>query len=605
MAGKLPDLSTATTTNILQDISRYQPMVMSRNIHSPTSRTENCESHHQSCRPIDKTTTFVLIIDGNATQEFPEALRILRQTVHWNSRAKFILLLFQTYQRLEENINSIFDICWNNQMLDVLLIHMQTETLSIKVQDISAYSYNPFSQHTNTATITIQLSSDSYRNVMCRYEQQFNTLRNLNGYPLRVSTFHHEPKSTLRAKEDGMNYIIGGHDGKLLLLLAKHMNFTPIIKLPKDKVDMSFRRSDGVITGSIGDVAYNRADVSFNSQFLRSDYINDVDFTYPHDKEGFCIIVPKSRRISKFMYLFLPFHSTLWLACGVSIVVIATFWYLTTLKQTGIANYIHVLINALAVFLVNPLRSNTFHKYGKIVFFTWIYSSMVLTAIYRSSLITSLVIPKFYEDINTLKDFDEAGLKLVMFPGIKESAVLGTMSPLRISLNKKTFTTQNFSECIDDLIRYKDRGCACNIMSAKWIVLQGRYFSKGIPQLHLVQECLSWYVEAYEVRRESPFLPYFNFLISGVIESGLSKKWRDDDQSAVAGQKRRMIQASNQKVILQLSHLQAAFFTLIIGLFISILVFLWECGLFSFHQRYFKRQYQKRWLSTTYNYGSV
>jgi hypothetical protein len=392
--------------------------------------------------------------------------------------------------------------------------------------------------------------------------------------------FDHQPKSILKVREDGTIYSIGGEDGILLLVLAKQMNITPIVQMPKDKVDMSFRRADGVVTGSTGDIVYDRADISFNSRFLRYDYINDVDFTYPHDKEGFCIIVPKAERIPEYLCLFLPFHPVLWLACGVSIIVTATFWYLTKLKLTGRASYIHVLLNAFAVFLAVPLRSHIFHKHGRIFFFTWMYSSMVLTAIYQSSLITYLMSPQFYKDIDTLQDFDKSGLRLVMFPGIKESALLDTLNPLRVSLNKKTTTTtQNFSACIHNAIRYRDRGCAFNQLSADWTVRQEQYFSDGVPQLHLMSECLSWYAEAYEVRRDSPFLPYFNTVISRVTESGLTRKWRDDVRYTVIAQERRIHRASNQKLKLQLMHFQAAFFSLIIGLLMSMLVFLWEIKL--------------------------
>jgi hypothetical protein len=392
--------------------------------------------------------------------------------------------------------------------------------------------------------------------------------------------FDHQPKSILKVTEDGKIDSIGGEDGILLLVLAKHMNITPIIQMPKDKTDMSFLRPDGVVTGSTGDIIYDRADISFNSRFLRYDYINDVDFTYPHDKEGFCIIVPKAERIPEYLCLFLPFHPVLWLACGVSIIVTATFWYLTKLKVTGRASYIHILINTCAVFLSVPLRLNTFHKHGRMFFFAWMYSSMVLTALYKSSLTTYLLIPQFYEDIDTLQDFDDSGLTLVMFPGIKESVLLNPLNPLRVRLSKKTtITTQNFSACLHNVTRYKDRGCAFNHLSADWTVRQEQYFSDGVPQLHLVRECLSWYAEAYEVRRDSPFLPYFDTVISRVTESGLTKKWRDDVQSAVIAKERRMYDASNQNVILRLMHFQAAFFTLTIGLLISMFVFLWEVRL--------------------------
>lgn len=589
-AGRLQDSTSVPFLNILRDISNKQPVILYHHTNSSSTNGDNQPSR----RPIGRTTMFVLFVNGNSDKEFSETLRILKQSEHWNARAQFILLLFQTYKNLEEKIGLIFRICWHNQMLNVALINMETKFKLITVADLNVYSYNPFNQHSNTTNI-IGVSFESFKNLMCRSDRQHFYLNNLplrdmKGYPLRVSMFDHRPKSILKVGEDEKIYSIGGEDGILLKVLAKHMNITPIIQTPKDKVDMSFRRSDGIVTGSTGDIIYDRADVSFNSRFLRFDYINDVDFTYPHDKEGFCIIVPKAERIPEYLCIFLPFRPVIWLACGVSIIVTATLWYLTELRRKGRSSYIHVILNAYAVFLATSLRSNTSHNYGRIIFITWAFSSMILISTYQSSLITYLMSPQFYDDIDTLQEFDKSGLKLVMFPGMKESAVVDNLDPLRVSLDKKTIlTTQNFSSCIHDVIRHKDRGCAYNKLSADWTVRQAEYFSNGELQLHVVRECLSWYAEAYEVHRDSPFLPYFNAIIIRISESGLIRKWRRDVQFKVISKQRRIYATSKQKTVLQLKHFEAAFFSLIIGLFISMLVFLWEIKLSVFPHRQRKR----------------
>jgi hypothetical protein len=580
MAGELPFSSTVQSLDVLRDISNSQPVVLSYDRYSPLAFTGKCDLD-KSCRPLGKATTFVLFGPINDTNAISETLRNLKQFVYWNSVAQFIFILFERRQNVE-NMNWLFHVCWQNRLIDVLVIYIQNEPGSTKIDDMRVYSYNPFNQHINASTV-VRLSFDTLNSIMGRHNRQFlylNRLRDLNGYPLRVSMFDHQPKSILNLTEEGKVYSTGGEDGILLSALAQHMNISPIVRIPNDMVDMGFRRPDGVVTGSTGDIVYRRADVSFNSRFLRYGYMIDVDFTYPHDNEGFCIVVPKARQIPQYLCLFLPFSSVLWIACGASVLFTATLWYLTEMRLMGSSSYTNALINTCAVFLAVPLRSHTFQKQGKIFFFTWMYVSMVLTTMYQSFLITSLAVPQFYKDINTLQEFDESGLKLVMFPGMKDSALLDTLNPLRFRLSKKTIvTTQQFSACLSNLIRYRDRGCAFNKLSAEWAVKLKEYYDGGVPQLHVVGECLSWYVEAYEVSKESPFLPYFNIFISRVIESGLLQKWRADVHSTVTQEERYKLPAPNQKVILQLSHFQAAFFSLVIGLFISMLVFLWEIRL--------------------------
>jgi hypothetical protein len=80
-----------------------------------------------------------------------------------------------------------------------------------------------------------------------------------------------------------------------------------IVFVPRnDHVIHRMRAKYGTLIGNCGDVAYGRADIASNSQYIKTD-VTDPEYTYPHNANNLCVLVPKSQRVPKFINLFLPF----------------------------------------------------------------------------------------------------------------------------------------------------------------------------------------------------------------------------------------------------------------------------------------------------------
>lgn len=69
-------------------------------------------------------------------------------------------------------------------------------------------------------------------------------MSNMNGYPIKVVMFPTRLKAI--PQPDGT---YKGSDGIILQTLAKHMNFTPIIRVPRDGHKYGYKEPNGTFTG--------------------------------------------------------------------------------------------------------------------------------------------------------------------------------------------------------------------------------------------------------------------------------------------------------------------------------------------------------------------
>lgn len=83
---------------------------------------------------------------------------------------------------------------------------------------------------------------------------------------------------------------------------------------------MSFRSFiNGTYNGVLAEVAYGRADISFNNRFL-NDPMPDKEYRYSttYGLDFVCFVVPKSRPLSRMQILYKTFTFEVWLCVAVT-----------------------------------------------------------------------------------------------------------------------------------------------------------------------------------------------------------------------------------------------------------------------------------------------
>lgn len=188
----------------------------------------------------------------------------------------------------------------------------------------------------------------------------FKKLKNFNGVPLKVSMFERFPSSVEwkqlpyfirhRYSSKRIKLKLGGFDGLVLSNIAKILNFTPQIIDNNDCYgyllkDGSFSGKQNIFLksmgnyeffiglGSLGDILYRKAIISFNSRSVIDYGTHDIEFTTPVLSDKFCVVTPKAARIPGWMAIFKGFDINVWFSMLVLNCFCGYVWHL--LKQFG------------------------------------------------------------------------------------------------------------------------------------------------------------------------------------------------------------------------------------------------------------------------------
>ena len=125
-----------------------------------------------------------------------------------------------------------------------------------------------------------------------------NKVKNLMGYPLRVSIYPALPYMVHVDKENNASYY--GYDGGMYPAIAQFLNATPQLNVGLDAGYEVFVNSTyAVLNGGVTeDLFYKRADLVLNTRVMLSSMF--AEFLYPYRMEGVTAFVPKAKMLPKY-----------------------------------------------------------------------------------------------------------------------------------------------------------------------------------------------------------------------------------------------------------------------------------------------------------------
>jgi hypothetical protein len=439
--------------------------------------------------------------------------------------------------------------------------------------------FNPFINSTHSREKLVLHKANHVTNLVRSYT---GILNNLRGYPVRITLFPRKPTSfPLHSGDEVIDYI--GVDGFFTRNLAKQMNFTAIARGPEDGNEYGFMfQNNGSFTGSIGDILYDRADISLNSRFVKLYGTNDIEFTLPVGFDSLCIVVPKAKRFPKWLALFRVFnlHVQFALVCayvGCSII--------SHILQIMHSHFKHVhenmslfdtFIEVLPPFLSLPVMRMPSSMHQKVFVMTCFVSGMITASLFQGKLVNVLSKPDYYPDINTLEELDASGL---VIGTASRNLVVDTFSTEESSLMKHLWSKITYYNLQDGVISYalKHHNIASLTRLSNAIYsVQLHHSSDGTLKLHIVKECPRIYALAYIVPKGSPFLLRINHIIEQFIESGIIDKWNEDTHFYMTAFKKSEYCSNDSLKVFTLEDLQMPFLILACGLFGSVIIFFME-----------------------------
>ncbi|XP_046813908.1 uncharacterized protein LOC124422051 isoform X3 [Vespa crabro] len=410
------------------------------------------------------------------------------------------------------------------------------------------------------------------------------------GYKLNVGLF--QQYQTLMKMKDKPSpgsiykYSAGynGSDAIILGTIAKYMNFTVNEINPRDQIKFGYELSNGTYVGTLGDIVYGRVDATFASFFIKTygKSNNNFEFTSQMEYDSICVIVPKARKIPKWLRIHHMFEPSIWICTIISPIMIYLMCYvllLFTRQRTKLYDHVNLAYKVFlfAVGYPNKLPCSYLER---ILLSTLSITNVTMAGLFGGLLYKSFSNDIYYKDIDLLTELDASELPIV-FIKYNLNDVFDDESATSLVLNNLRRKLKHGVQAVRDVTYF--RNASGLIRKKHYYLLKNNIVNDDLsPKLHLVKECPRNYYLAYPIPRNSYLLEKLNLLIGRLNQGGLLTLWSNRTIMNLINRRRgtpkRQAHAGDKFVPFNLEDMQTSFYLLIIGLLISSIVFCDEKG---------------------------
>jgi hypothetical protein len=457
-----------------------------------------------------------------------EIIRKMQNYSFWSGRAQNHFVICKPMNDTNF-LRDLFGNIWKHHILNFVVIFVQN-TLQV-------FSYNPFKKEIINLTRTPHYFPDK--------------LKNFNGYQLKVSFFNDFP---LTQKDNGD---WSGRDYILLKAVTSMLNATFTIVEPPPTTNYM---------GAYKDMQSGKSDFCFISRFYGHDNGLEVEFNYPHEKNGISLLMPVMHRKKT---LFLVFHPFTWLLLVTGKIIISLTILFTDKSQRRSLS--ESVLYVFSCFLGYPYPR--FHSKSLIIKFqiiTFIVGSIILRTAFQCFLISYFIKSSPAHQINTIIQLQNSDVKIYM------SQLLAPLIPKDYDLHKRfVYVTRE-----ERMVMLHENLNTSGAYGMTWTYANKyvKILNKGKRNILFcgMKEVLVPQYNSYIFKKHSPYLDKFSECLLRERQFMLAKS------SDFGTRFKKSSLEEDEEVVLKLQHLQHIFFVLAIGLAASLLVFVVELMFFTF-----------------------
>lgn len=418
-------------------------------------------------------------------------------------RKKSIRIIFKLNSKPENSIVlNLFRLMWKKQLLNVVVVDVQSTILT----------YEPFTMNGFTVR-ELDSSDDPFP----------DKLRNLHGHEIKVSMFH----QIVRSIPVGDRY--GGVDGQLAYTLLNHINATAKYIFPADGQTYGLMSESG-LTGTLGDVAYGRSDVGFNSRLVDEKEQHHLESLYPVHYEVICILYPKSTASPPYLNLVRAFGVSIWAVLTIFFILVVSIFkkFRRVVRhigqgRSGKGSDFELFFK---IFLGEAIKNLPKVSSLRIYLITWTLFSYICTTIYLARLGSAFVRPAYERDLDSVKDLAriEGNIYAPLFFLKKAEESLIENHKLFETIKEKTILVKDMSKVLT-LKPPKNSTFFATMQFAKYIIQKTFDYDAKRPAFHIGQQYLYISLFAFIVPNGSPYIEKFDELISRYNEHGFLLHW--------------------------------------------------------------------------------
>lgn len=245
-------------------------------------------------------------------------------------------------------------------------------------------------------------------------------------------------------------------------------------------------------------------------------------------------------------------------------------------RRPMILQYVQIFVDFYILFLSAPLRRFPRANSERFYIATVCLLSLNIVSMFQSSLATVFIKPMYYKNIESLQQFEEANLKiLIKYPAMMTDLFPEDSSNLFRTLHSRMNLVTSTELSALDII---DMGMSSVTRKATLKL------SKEDTLVHLVQECPKIYNLAYLLLKDSAFLETVNSIILDIVQFGFINKWIDDAYFMVKLENIKLEPPLNLRArVLTINDMQLALLILVVGIGASLVILIIEIFLKRFH----------------------
>ncbi|XP_017769608.1 PREDICTED: uncharacterized protein LOC108557559 [Nicrophorus vespilloides] len=348
----------------------------------------------------------------------------------------------------------------------------------------------------------------------------------------------------------------GGVELKLIQGVAEQLKIQFEV-LPNDYPDPGFEKlKNGSYKYMFADLYNKKVDCFLGFIGMYQEDCVTFDCSFPHYFSHMSFFVPLAEPLKIWMNMFLIFQLPLWIFLLVIFILISTLWMYLQKKQTFVSSCFYLFGLVFSSAPKQPTETKL-----RMAFLAWILFSFLIANGFLSVMVSFLSKHSYEFQISNVHEMLQSNLHFGGFSYLK-TYFDGNDTEHNIKLFREFVDCDDKEICLDKVVKFRNFALVDDTRIILYNMKNKGYKAFMLP--NIITAFPSIYLD-----KGSPYLDRINEAIVALYENGLNSKWDP------------LLKVHHEAVLegviaLRLEHLQCSIYGYILGIFISVMCFIWE-----------------------------
>jgi hypothetical protein len=487
-----------------------------------------------------KVGSYIMLVRDST--DLAEQRDELMSRIAWNSEARFVVVVTARVANSASLALSIVQELWTSARVLQVVVLVENRL----------YTWFPY-QHCSTSKEVIQV--DELKPLF-----PDKTLSSRHGCQLTVGTTPAMPHVIRHS-----NNSFSGLEIEYLRILQHALNFTVTYRTsgPGSSRERHFEL--------LQDLHFGISDLILGDFPLHLHLKQLADPTVPYLDSNLKWFVPCARQASRMKTVMRIYTTSVWAAMGgVMLLASGCVWWWGRRSQHP-PSFLCVLQGVWALTLGVSVTQLPRDFGLRMLFSLLLWYSLAISTVFQTLFTSVLVDPGLSKRITTFEELQQSGLKYCILPDTE--SYINASGPYLADIKLEKVTNIDLVDCIRRVLLSDDMATVTFAYLVEYLALAELGTRNNVCSLEENVFKISY---TMYVTKGSPLLSKFNRIIRSMLEAGVMQKLWLDVKEEVSQNGLRETSSAKKFIVLSLSHLQLAFYVLVMGHAASCIVFLVE-----------------------------